>query len=66
MVVCLSALAVQGVPHLLPYVSWDRLQHPWDPGLDKQIRMDGWIEFYYELLQYHVNSRQRRECACLG
>ncbi|XP_060788173.1 uncharacterized protein LOC132893260 isoform X2 [Neoarius graeffei] len=33
---------VQGVPHLSPIVSWDRLQLACDPVQDKRI-MDGWI-----------------------
>lgn len=30
-----------GVPHLLPNDSWDRLQPPHDPELDKQKKIDG-------------------------
>lgn len=31
-----------GVPYLLPYDVWDRLQPICDPELDKQTQMDGW------------------------
>lgn len=34
---------VQGVPCFLPYGSWDNLQHPCDPWLDKWKRMNGWM-----------------------
>lgn len=32
---------VQGISHLSPYDSWDRLQSHHDPELDKYKKMDG-------------------------
>lgn len=31
-------------PVLSPYSSWDRIQLPQNPQLDKQEKMDGWTE----------------------
>lgn len=43
MAVYLSVLALQRTGDLSPYGSWDRLQHSYDPKLDKRKRMGGWI-----------------------
>lgn len=39
--VCHPWRSTQGVPNLLPYGSWNRLQPPYDYDKDKWKRVDG-------------------------
>lgn len=48
---------VQGAPHLWSYYSWDMLQNPHDPELDKQFRkyIDVWIIVSFLQSQYYFS-----------
>lgn len=59
MVVCVSTATgsrlVQGGHHLSSYGSWDRVQSPRPPVLEKRMRMNGWIIYLIIILIFIMN-----------
>lgn len=52
---------VQAVSCPSPYGSWDRLQAPRDPELNKQKRMDGWMLFLSVYSAKYIESKENNK-----